>query len=76
MLITADHGNAEEMRDKNKQQPKTSHTTNPVPLIYFGAQDIKLRNGGLSDIAPTALDLLGIQKPKEMTGSSLLSKKF
>jgi len=70
-LITADHGNAEEMFDENAN-PKTSHTTNPVPFIIVGKNGIKLRNGILADIAPTMLDLLEIEKPKEMTGKSLI----
>lgn len=70
-LITADHGNAEEMFDENGN-PKTSHTTNPVPFIIVGKNGIKLRNGILADIAPTMLDLLEIEKPKEMTGKSLI----
>ena len=74
-LITADHGNAEEMFDENGN-PKTSHTTNPVPFIIVGKKGIKLRNGILADIAPTMLDLLGIEKPKEMTGKSLIMSPF
>ena len=60
LLITADHGNAEEMMEKSGGQVKTSHTLNDVPLIYFGDKEIKLKNGELSDIAPTILDLLEI----------------
>jgi 2,3-bisphosphoglycerate-independent phosphoglycerate mutase len=70
-IITADHGNAEEMFDENGE-PKTAHTTNPVPFIIIGAGKLKLRNGNLGDIAPTMLHLLGIKKPKEMTGNSLI----
>ena len=73
LLITADHGNAEEMMEKNSGQVKTSHTLNDVPLIYFGNKKIKLKNGELSDIAPTILDLLEISKPSEMTGKSLIA---
>ncbi len=76
-LITADHGNAELMFDPATNQPHTAHTTNPVPLILvdphkrFGS----LRGGGaLQNVAPTILDLLGIQKPPEMTGESLLER--
>jgi 2,3-bisphosphoglycerate-independent phosphoglycerate mutase len=75
-LITADHGNAELMFDPRTNQPHTAHTTNPVPLILvdpkkrFGA----LRKGGvLSNVAPTILDILGIEKPAEMTADSLLA---
>ena len=70
-LITADHGNAEQMLEEDGQSPHTAHTTNPVPLILTAA-DLALRSGGgLSDLVPTALDLLGIDPPPEMTGRSL-----
>lgn len=73
MLITADHGNAEQMTDE-KGNPHTSHTTGPVPIILFGKDlgDIKLKSGKLSDIAPTILELMNIDKPKQMTGESLI----
>ncbi|MDP9194528.1 MAG: 2,3-bisphosphoglycerate-independent phosphoglycerate mutase [Acidobacteriota bacterium] len=74
-LITADHGNAELMFDERTGQPHTAHTTNPVPLILFDAQKRfgALRNGGvLSNVAPTILSILGIEKPAEMTADSLL----
>lgn len=76
-LITADHGNAEVMEDPDTGTPFTAHTTNPVPLIlvsdrYAGAS---LKSGGvLADLAPTMLELMGIEQPKEMTGKSLLMK--
>lgn len=70
VLITADHGNAEKLLDENGNV-FTAHTTNQVPLILFGA-DYKLEDGNLSDIAPTILKLMNIEKPKEMTGKSLL----
>lgn len=73
LLITADHGNAEEMMEEDSGQVKTSHTLNDVPLIYFGSKKIKLVNGELSDIAPTILDLLKIAKPPEMSGKSLIA---
>lgn len=71
-LITADHGNAEKMFDPETQQAHTAHTSELVPLIYFGrpAQVVKT-NGILSDIAPTMLYLLGLPQPKEMTGQSI-----
>ena len=69
-LITADHGNADCMRAPNGE-PHTAHTTNPVPLIVTGA-DVKLRPGRLCDLAPTLLALMGYEKPKEMTGESLI----
>ncbi|MBU4283548.1 MAG: alkaline phosphatase family protein, partial [Nanoarchaeota archaeon] len=70
VLITADHGNCEEMTGKRK----TSHTTNKVPFIIVSGQKkkIRLRNGILADIAPTMLDILNIKQPKEMTGKSLI----
>ena len=72
-LITADHGNAEMMRNKETGQPHTAHTSNIVPLIYVG-RDFKLSsNGGaLSDITPTMLELMDLDKPIEMTGHSLI----
>ena len=73
-LITADHGNCEYMWDYAENAPFTAHTTNPVPCVYVDAaeKDVKLRDGGrLSDLAPTLLDMLGLQKPVEMTGSTL-----
>jgi 2,3-bisphosphoglycerate-independent phosphoglycerate mutase len=73
ILITADHGNAEMMRNETTNQPHTAHTTNPVPLLYVG-RDLKLNhNGGaLSDIIPTMLELMGLAQPTEMTGHSLI----
>jgi 2,3-bisphosphoglycerate-independent phosphoglycerate mutase len=71
VLITSDHGNAEEMLDAKSLQPLTAHTLNPVPVIYVGKQKIKLRNGSLQDVAPTVLKLLEIDKPSEMTGNAL-----
>jgi 2,3-bisphosphoglycerate-independent phosphoglycerate mutase len=75
-LITADHGNAEEMYDSIKKKVITAHSTNPVPFIICDPE-IKLKSNGsdfkLSDIAPTILDILGVKKPKEMTGKSLIS---
>ncbi len=74
LLITADHGNLEMMRDPATGQPHTAHTTGPVPLVYVGSRaDARLRSGGaLRDVAPTLLDLLGIAVPAEMSGRSLL----
>ncbi len=70
-LITADHGNAEEMlTDDNKVI--TAHSTNPVPFIVIGQGDIKLRNGILADLSPTMLGILGLEKPEEMTGKTLI----
>lgn len=72
MLITADHGNCEEMWDSENNAPYTSHTTNPVNLIVVGMGDIVVRDGGLCDIAPTMLKILGISQPADMTGNSLI----
>ncbi len=75
VVLTADHGNAEYMEDKVTHSPYTAHTTNPVPLFVINAGNIKLKNtGALCDIAPTVLDILNIEKPKEMTGESLIEK--
>tara|TARA_R110000787_G_scaffold16806_4_gene52742 strand:- start:703 stop:2250 length:1548 start_codon:yes stop_codon:yes gene_type:complete len=73
-LITADHGNVEKMQSSENGQALTSHTTDPVPLVYFGNRNIHLRDGGsLADVAPTMLALLDIAPPGEMTGHSLLT---
>lgn len=73
-LVTADHGNAEEMQTADGQ-PHTAHTTNPVPCFLAGVADGHLRDGGrLADLAPTLLALLGLPQPAEMTGESLLAK--
>ncbi|MBL1259745.1 MAG: 2,3-bisphosphoglycerate-independent phosphoglycerate mutase [Thiotrichaceae bacterium] len=75
LLITADHGNAEKMSDDKTGQAHTAHTANPVPLLYIG-RDAEISDGGsLSDIAPTMLYLMGLEKPTEMTGRSLLKLK-
>ena len=72
-LITADHGNVEMMIDERDGSPITSHTTNKVPLIMVGEREnIELREGILADISPTLLDMMGLKKPKEMTGNSLI----
>ena len=75
LLVTADHGNLEMMRDPETGQPHTSHTVGPVPLVYVGERTgVHLREGGaLRDVAPTLLDLLGLPKPVEMSGESLLA---
>lgn len=73
VVLTADHGNAECMEDKTTHAPYTAHTTNPVPLFVINAGDVKLKTtGALCDIAPTVLDIMGIKKPEEMTGQSLI----
>lgn len=75
-LITADHGNADQMLEADGKSPFTAHSTNPVPLALVGRDDVKaLAEGGvLADLAPTMLDLLGLEQPEEMTGHSLLVK--
>ncbi len=70
-LITADHGNADRMLEADGVTPYTAHTTNPVPFYIVGA-DVKLRDGKLADIAPTMLDLMGLEKPAEMDGTTLI----
>jgi 2,3-bisphosphoglycerate-independent phosphoglycerate mutase len=74
VLITADHGNCELMVDPETGQPHTAHTTNPVPVLWItrDAGGRRLRNGGLADLAPTVLDLLGLPLPGEMTGRTLI----
>ncbi len=74
ILITADHGNADVMVDPKTGDVFTAHTTNPVPLIVMGAGDVKLKKGKLADLAPTMLDLMGLDKPTEMSGESLIIK--
>lgn len=73
-VVIADHGNCETMTDPETGGPHTAHTVNPVPVIVFGGpQGIRLRSGGrLADVAPTVLDLMGLDKPAEMTGDSLI----
>jgi 2,3-bisphosphoglycerate-independent phosphoglycerate mutase len=71
MLVTADHGNAETMLEADGVSPHTAHTTNPVPLVVT-VEGAEVRDGELSDLAPTILALLGIDQPPEMTGHSLL----
>ena len=72
VLLTADHGNADQMYEPDGA-PFTAHTTNPVPFLVAGAGDVKLRQGGvLADIAPTMLKLMGLPQPEEMTGKSII----
>jgi len=73
MLLTADHGNAEEMLDKDGFV-QTAHSLNPVPLLFISNNPKQLKEGGvLADLAPTLLDMMGLEVPKEMTGHSLIS---
>ncbi|MFO7153854.1 MAG: 2,3-bisphosphoglycerate-independent phosphoglycerate mutase [Caldicoprobacter oshimai] len=78
VIVTADHGNAEQMIDYETGEPHTAHTSNPVPFILIDdtRKNVTLREGGrLADIIPTMLELMGLDKPEEMTGESLILKK-
>ena len=77
LFICADHGNAEQMINYETKAPHTAHTTNPVPFILYNYDEAyTLKEGGrLCDIAPTLLEIMGLEKPAEMTGESLLTKK-
>ncbi len=73
LIITADHGNCEQMFDPNAQQAHTQHTTDKVPVVYVGTDAVTIREGGaLRDIAPTLLKMMGVAQPSEMTGRSLI----
>lgn len=76
LCITADHGNAEQMREEGSTQPHTAHTSNKVPFLLIGERyrNSSLHDGILADIAPTLLELLGLKKPGEMTGDSLINR--
>ena len=74
LLVTADHGNCELMRDPVTGGPHTAHTTNPVPVLLLGGGNAALADGRLADLAPTMLELMELPQPKEMTGASLLRK--
>ena len=74
LLVTADHGNCEVMRDLATGEPHTAHTTNLVPVLLMTPHETALRDGRLGDLAPTLLALMGLSQPKEMTGRSLLVK--
>jgi len=72
-LITADHGNVEQMEDESTGQAHTAHTCEPVPFLYVGKRDLRIRDGGvLADVAPTMLRLLDLPQPQEMTGRPLV----
>ncbi|NNF17200.1 MAG: 2,3-bisphosphoglycerate-independent phosphoglycerate mutase [Gammaproteobacteria bacterium] len=73
MLVTADHGNAEKMRDADTGQAHTAHTTCKVPLVYMGRKAVLAEGGTLSDIAPTLLHIMDLQPPEEMTGRCLIT---
>lgn len=72
LLVTSDHGNAEQMIDYVTGDPHTAHTTNVVPLVIVGMENIKLKKGRLSDLAPTMLKIMDLPVPNEMTGESLI----
>jgi 2,3-bisphosphoglycerate-independent phosphoglycerate mutase len=72
ILITADHGNAEQMFDSVTGQPQTAHTVNPVPFLYIGRKAKIAATGALEDVAPTMLYLMGLAIPPEMSGHSLV----
>ena len=72
LLITADHGNCELMRDPVTGGPHTAHTTNPVPVLLAGVPGARLHDGRLADVAPTLLALMELPQPGEMTGRSLI----
>jgi 2,3-bisphosphoglycerate-independent phosphoglycerate mutase len=74
LLVTADHGNCELMRDPATGGPHTAHTTNPVPVLLMDGGEVSLTDGRLADIAPTLLELMGLPKPAEMTGRSLIQR--
>ena len=75
LMITADHGNCEQMIDYKTGEPHTAHTTNPVPLMLVGMDNAKLKEGKLADLAPTMLEIMGLDKPEEMTGESIIVEK-
>lgn len=74
LLVTADHGNCELMRDPETGGPHTAHTTFPVPVMLVGRPGFALKDGRLADVAPTLLALMGVPKPEQMTGESLVMK--
>jgi 2,3-bisphosphoglycerate-independent phosphoglycerate mutase len=74
LLVIADHGNCEMMRDPETGGPHTSHTTNPVPVLLTGGGNAGLAEGRLADVAPTLLELMGLPQPAEMTGVSLMHR--
>ncbi|MFC4700920.1 2,3-bisphosphoglycerate-independent phosphoglycerate mutase [Glaciecola siphonariae] len=74
-LITADHGNAEQMIDPDTGVAHTAHTSEPVPFIYYGRKALARENGTLSDVAPTMLHLMGMEQPSEMTGKPIVTLK-
>ncbi|MGJ8675618.1 MAG: 2,3-bisphosphoglycerate-independent phosphoglycerate mutase, partial [Pseudoalteromonas sp.] len=74
-LITADHGNAEQMADLKTGQAHTAHTSEPVHFIYVGRDAEPMQGKALSDVAPTMLHLMGMEQPREMTGTPIMMLK-
>ena len=72
LLVTADHGNCELMKDPETGGPHTAHTTNPVPVLLMGGRVQAIQEGKLADLAPTMLELMGLKQPREMTGHTLI----
>jgi 2,3-bisphosphoglycerate-independent phosphoglycerate mutase len=75
LLVTADHGNCELMKDPETGGPHTAHTTNPVPVLLMGGGASTIQDGRLADLAPTMLELMGVAQPAEMTGRSIIRRK-
>ena len=73
VLVTADHGNAEQMMDHSTQQAHTAHTLNLVPFLYIGRKASLMDGGALQDVAPALLAMMGLPQPPEMTGRSLIN---
>jgi 2,3-bisphosphoglycerate-independent phosphoglycerate mutase len=73
VLITADHGNAEQMIDRTTRQPHTAHTLNRVPFVYIGRKASMTDGGALRDVAPTLLAMMGLPQPPKMTGKPLIN---
>ncbi len=74
LLVTADHGNCELMKDPDTGGPHTAHTTNPVPVVLMGGGVNTIQEGRLADLAPTLLDLMGMTQPSEMSGQSIIRR--
>ena len=75
VFVTADHGNAEQMMSPYTSDVHTAHTTNKVPFLMVGSEELSLSDGKLSDIAPTILHIMGVGVPKEMTGRILAQRQ-
>jgi 2,3-bisphosphoglycerate-independent phosphoglycerate mutase len=75
LLVTADHGNCELMKDPETGGPHTAHTTNPVPVVLMGGGASSIQDGRLADLAPTLLALMGVAQPREMTGHSIIRRQ-